>query len=148
MPRHWRFTVWVVAVAGTVGVCGRASPPQSTRRQAVVAQSQPSRPVSLPESPPPGDRQPEVRSAPRAEQPVATPLPRASRAALPSRARCVLVSPDRRLALVDRRIVGPGDRLDGATVVDIAADGVLVEEGSGRRRRLGVGVAIGGLVVR
>ncbi len=148
MPRRWGFTVWVVAVAGAVGVCGRASPPQSTRRQAVVAQSQPSRPVSPSERPLPGDRQPEVTFAPREERPVVTPIPRASTTALPSHARCVLVSPDRRLALVDGRIVGPGDRLDGATVVDIAADGVLVEEGLGRRRRLGVGVAISGLVVR
>ncbi len=62
--------------------------------------------------------------------------------------RCILLSDDRRLALVDTRIVGPGDRLDGLTVAEVAADRVVLRDTAGRRRTLPVGLAPRGVTVR
>lgn len=63
----------------------------------------------------------------QAAQPVATDL----------RVRSILFSPERRVAIVDSRVVGVGDRLPtGATVVDIARDAVTLRMPSGEHRRL------------
>ncbi len=48
----------------------------------------------------------------------------------------ILYSPDRRLAIIDGRIVGPGDDVRGARVVDITPDAVLLRDAQGRLRRL------------
>lgn len=48
----------------------------------------------------------------------------------------VLVGPDRRLALIDGRIVAPGDIVRGARVVEITASEVLLRDERGRLRRL------------
>ena len=71
--------------------------------------------------------------------PQAPPAPVASpeaRGTVRLRVRSILVGDDRRLALVDGRIVGPGDRVGGAVVMDIGPRTVDVREAGGGRRRL------------
>lgn len=51
----------------------------------------------------------------------------------------ILYSADRRLAIIDGRIVGIGDELRGAHVIDIAPGAVLLRDGQGRLRRLTLG---------
>jgi hypothetical protein len=48
----------------------------------------------------------------------------------------ILYSPDRKLAIVDGRIVGPGDDVRGARVIDITPTAVLLRDARGRLRRL------------
>jgi hypothetical protein len=48
----------------------------------------------------------------------------------------ILFSADRQLAIVDGRVVGRGDEVRGATVVEISARAVFVRDGQGRLRRL------------
>jgi hypothetical protein len=50
----------------------------------------------------------------------------------------ILYSADRKLAIIDNRIVGVGDEVRGARVVEITAGGVLLRDGVGRLRRLGL----------
>jgi hypothetical protein len=54
----------------------------------------------------------------------------------------ILYSSERRLAIIDGRIVGPGDEVRGARVVDIDAASVLLQDGSGRLRRLTLGANV------
>ena len=51
----------------------------------------------------------------------------------------ILYSPDRKLAIIDNRIVGVGDEVRGARVTDITANAVLLRDGLGRLRRLTLG---------
>jgi MSHA biogenesis protein MshK len=51
------------------------------------------------------------------------------------RLQSTLVADDRRLAIINGRTVGPGDRVDGATVRDVRQDGVTLEV-EGRRIEL------------
>jgi hypothetical protein len=51
------------------------------------------------------------------------------------RLQSTLVADDRRLAIINDRTVGPGDRIDGATVRDVRPDGVTLEV-EGRRIEL------------
>jgi hypothetical protein len=51
------------------------------------------------------------------------------------RLQSTLVAEDRRLAIINGRTVGPGDRVDGATVRDVRHDGVTLEI-EGRRIEL------------
>jgi hypothetical protein len=48
----------------------------------------------------------------------------------------ILYSPDRKLAIIDGRIVAPGDEIRGARIVDITATSVLLRDDQGRLRRL------------
>jgi hypothetical protein len=48
----------------------------------------------------------------------------------------ILYSPDRKLAIVDNRIVGVGDEIRGARVTEITAGAVLLRDARGRLRRL------------
>ena len=48
----------------------------------------------------------------------------------------ILIASDRKLAIVDGRIVQPGDDVQGATVVDITATSIIVRDASGRLRSL------------
>jgi hypothetical protein len=48
----------------------------------------------------------------------------------------ILYSADRQLAIIDNRIVGVGDEVRGARVVEITATAVLLRDGQGRLRRL------------
>jgi hypothetical protein len=48
----------------------------------------------------------------------------------------ILYSADRKFAIVDGRIVGPGDEVNGARVVDITTSTVLLRDAGGRLRSL------------
>jgi hypothetical protein len=54
----------------------------------------------------------------------------------------ILYSSERRLAIVDGHIVGPGDDVRGARVVEIEPMSVLLRETSGRLRRLTLAASI------
>jgi hypothetical protein len=51
----------------------------------------------------------------------------------------ILYSPDRKLAIVNGRIVGPGDEVSGARIVDITPGAVLLRDARGRLRSLTLG---------
>ena len=51
----------------------------------------------------------------------------------------ILFSSDRQLAIVDGRVVGRGDIVRGATVVEISEGAVLLRDSQGRLRRLSPG---------
>jgi len=53
----------------------------------------------------------------------------------------ILYSPDRKLAIVDGRIVGVGDEVRGARVVDITQTAVVFRDAQGRLRQLTLGAA-------
>jgi hypothetical protein len=48
----------------------------------------------------------------------------------------ILYSPDRKLAIIDGLIVGPGDIVRGARVIDITPNAVMLRDSQGRLRRL------------
>ena len=48
----------------------------------------------------------------------------------------ILYSSDRKLAIIDGRIVGVGDEVRGARVTDITLNAVFLRDGQGRLRRL------------
>jgi hypothetical protein len=89
--------------------------------------------------------------APSAKAPVAAPRAAASPAAgSPPPARpavlpfagtlqSILYGPERRLAVIDGRILQPGDEIRGARIVEISPTAVLVRDGSGRQAELHVG---------
>ncbi len=52
----------------------------------------------------------------------------------------ILYGPERQLAIVDGRIVQVGDEVSGARVVDITSTAVLLRDGQGRLRQLGLGL--------
>jgi hypothetical protein len=54
----------------------------------------------------------------------------------------ILYSPDRKLAIVDGGIVGPGDEVRGARIVDITPNAVILRDGRGRLWRLGLGLGV------
>jgi hypothetical protein len=51
----------------------------------------------------------------------------------------ILYSPDRKLAIIDDRIVGVGDEVRGARVTEITAGAVLLRDAQGKLRRLTLG---------
>jgi hypothetical protein len=51
----------------------------------------------------------------------------------------ILYSPDRKYAIINDRIVGPGDEVNGARVVDITPTTVLLRDEKGRLRSLTLG---------
>jgi hypothetical protein len=53
----------------------------------------------------------------------------------------ILYSADRQLAIIDGRIVGVGDEVRGARVVEITPAAVMLRDGQGRLRRLPLGAA-------
>jgi hypothetical protein len=55
-----------------------------------------------------------------------------------------LYSPDRKLAIVNGRIVGVGDDIGGARIVDMTASTVLLRDAQGRLRSLAVESNTGG----
>ena len=74
------------------------------------------------------------RALPPREPPPEIPLP--FDAALGT----ILYGPERRLAIIDGRIVQIGDEVNGARVVDITSTAVLLRDGQGRLRQLGAGL--------
>lgn len=53
----------------------------------------------------------------------------------------ILYSPDRKLAIVDGRIVGIGDQVRGARITGITPVSVLLRDGHGRLRQLTLGAS-------
>ena len=51
----------------------------------------------------------------------------------------ILYSPDRKLAIIDSRIVGVGDEVRGARVIEISSATVMLRDAQGRLRRLTLG---------
>jgi hypothetical protein len=51
----------------------------------------------------------------------------------------ILFSDNRKLAIVDNRIVGVGDEVRGARVVEITSGAVMLRDSQGRLRRLALG---------
>jgi hypothetical protein len=51
----------------------------------------------------------------------------------------ILYSTDRKLAIIDNRIVGIGDEVRGARVVEITAAAVLLRDARGQLRELTLG---------
>ena len=84
----------------------------------------------------PARRTPPAEPAP-AEPPPAEPPPAVPFAAVLG---TILYSPDRKLAIVNDRIVGPGDEVNGARIVDITPTTVLLRDAQGRLRSLTLGV--------
>jgi hypothetical protein len=76
-------------------------------------------------------------------RPFSAAMPRASESGAPFDAALgsILYAPDRRLAVVDGRIVKAGDEVRGARVVDIAPRVVLLRDAQGRMRRLALGAS-------
>jgi hypothetical protein len=139
-------------------------PPPSMVNKAPVAVAPPR--ASGPIAPPPagaGARRATVSAPPPAvlnKVPVVTPRPAVVDKALvvgppPGRVRpappqetaqpfdavlgTILFSPDRKLAIIDNRIVGVGDEVRGARVVEITAATVILRDAQGRLRRLTLG---------
>jgi len=82
-----------------------------------------------------------VSTPPRASpQPI---LPKRPETDTPFQAELgtILYSADRKLAIVDGRIVTVGDDVRGARIVDITPSAVLLRDGHGRLRRLGLSTA-------
>jgi hypothetical protein len=88
-------------------------------------------------------------TVPLASPPQATPPPRIqppareAEVALPFDAvlGTILYGPDRKLAIVDGRIIEEGDEVKGARVVEITPTTVLLRDGQGRLRRLSAGAS-------
>ena len=79
-----------------------------------------------------------VEASPSARQRAAPPeVPLSFDAALGT----ILYSPDRKLAIVDGRIVGIGDEVRGAQIVDITPTAVMLRDAKGRLRRLALGAS-------
>lgn len=119
-------------------------PPIEEIRQRVLAPE----PAPIHADPPPIRHEPPaiarrvVREAmPRPAQPAAQPVHRPVNDPLPFDAALssILFSADRQLAIIDGRVVGRGDAVRDATVVDISAGVVLLRDPQGRLRRLSTG---------
>jgi hypothetical protein len=75
---------------------------------------------------------------PPAPAPVARPsLPAEIPLAFEATLGTILYGPDRRLAIIDGRIVAEGDEVRGARIVQITPTAVLLRDAEGRLRRLG-----------
>jgi hypothetical protein len=101
----------------------RHEPPAAVRRVAREAMPRRVQPSAPQRQPPPQPR------------PASEPLP--FDAAISS----ILFSADRQLAIIDGRVVGRGDAVRDATVVEISAGVVLLRDSQGRLRRLSTGGA-------
>jgi general secretion pathway protein B len=103
--------------------------PTAAEPAAALPQDEPARrepeldPIDVP-------RRPEPTPAPRPTRPAETPL------AFDANLGTILFGLERRLAIVDGRIVGEGDEVRGARVVEISQNAVLLRDAQGRLRRL------------
>ena len=125
------------------------APQSSSPRQSAPAASAPvgaARSAAAPGTP---VAAPAVRTPTRREQPPTAPpavdVPPVARRLepppLPFEAvlGTILYSPDRKFAIVNGRIVGPGDEVNGARIVDITPTTVLLRDAQGRLRSLSLG---------
>lgn len=139
------------AVQGSRAAVVRPTPPIEPRPAAPTDRAQPNQvPASAGSArgePPvviaaPSERRPAADSASLRvvrppERAKATPEPTPFDAVLES----ILYATDRKLAIVDGRIVQPGDVIRGAVIVDITPSSVLLRDATGRPRRLSLGSA-------
>ena len=95
-------------------------------------------PPSIRPEPPTIRQEPPVLRAASATRTVASPRLNADDQVLPFEAvlTSILFSPDRQLAIVDGRVVGRGDDVRGAIVIDVSPTMVLLRDSQGRLRRL------------
>jgi hypothetical protein len=101
----------------------RAPPPPRTEpKPALLA------PVTWAETPP-------VEPAPSRQRPPRV-APDETAIAFDASLGTILYSPDRKLAIVDGRIVGVGDEVRGARVTEITSNAVILRDAQGRLRRL------------
>ncbi len=177
-PPAWRRPVaaagvLVMALAATVFACWPRERTPTMIRQSDSAPAPPSvartfEPVSpeVTPAPPavtvPPAPAPPVALAPRSpeaarSQPVApataarrvTPAPRTPRAGSPAwKLQSILISNGRRLAIIDGRIVGPGDRVGRDVVIDIGEREVTFADATGREGRVQLWAEKPGVVVR
>jgi len=133
-----------------------AAKPAPLRQPPPVVNAAPP-PVAQPAEPPkaatvtspsvPGERAERAESARREEPPQREATPSRQReqtsepAPLPFDAALgtILYAPDRKLAIIDGRIVQPGDDVRGAQVVEISPAAVLLRDAQGRLHRLALG---------
>jgi hypothetical protein len=135
-----------------------ASPSIANRTPPVVPPSPPVAASKTPVMAPPTAIAPPAvaaREEPRQPSAVVTPPARGTPARVgqePARARgptppevalpfdavlgTILYSPDRKLAIIDGRIVGPGDEIRGARILEITPGAVILRDGVGRLRQL------------
>lgn len=137
--------------AAPLTIATEPTPSPSTAAAVLTAPLMP----ALPENePPPASRPTPVQEPPRSApadsglaptaeappppKPPPPARPRPPEVALPFDAslQTILFGPERRLAIVDGRIVGEGDEIKGARVVEITQNAVLLRDGQGRLRRL------------
>jgi hypothetical protein len=140
-PREWAPTVARQEITS----------PAPVRVPVVQTPPAPVAPIDLPATAPQAVRQPPESAppplppAPREVRPV-SPRPRA---APPDwRVRSILVSTDRQLAIIDGRIVGPGDRVGRDVVIDIGEREVTFADAAGREGRVQLWEARPGVIVR
>jgi hypothetical protein len=62
--------------------------------------------------------------------------------------RSILISDDRRLAIIDGRIIGPGDRIGQDTVIEIGEREVRFTDAQGRQVRVQLWEGRLGVIVR
>ena len=103
------------------GATGRAAATVSGRVAAVA-------PAARETSAPLGQEPPRARARPAPPPEVAL--------AFEAVIGTILYSPDRKLAIIDGHIVGPGDEVRGARIIDITPGAVILRDGQGRLRRL------------
>jgi hypothetical protein len=108
-----------------------AAPQAAPPDQAVAAKPAPAQ-VALSRRAPTLQRE---APAPRGVQPKSESAPLPFDAVLGT----ILYSPDRKLAIIDGRIVQPDDDVRGARVIDITPTAVLLRDAGGRLRRLTLG---------
>jgi hypothetical protein len=102
------------------------APPAEVRKPPTVEAS----PVGAMNQAAPGGEPPPVRARPAPAE-IALPFD----AALGT----ILYSADRKLAIIDNRIVGVGDEVKGARITEITPGTVLLRDAQGRLRRLTLG---------
>ena len=105
-----------------------APPPEGQAGRAGQAESLTTAPVAP--LPPDASRAPVPSTPTRAPRPPEMPLP------FDASLETILFGLERRLAIVDGRIVGEGDEVRGARIVEITQNAVLLRDAQGRLRRL------------
>ena len=91
----------------------------------------------------PPSRPPQIRNVPQPVPRQARPAPPAPKPVLSFDAtlETILYSSDRKLAIIDGRIVGVGDLVRGARILEITPTAVMLRDAQGRLRRLALGAS-------
>jgi hypothetical protein len=136
----------VVARAAPPPATATSVPPSIPKPQPAPPPAQPPRQVVLTPVPEPVRPSPprETQTAPSASVVSRRPPARAEEPPLPfdGTLGTILYGTDRKLAIVDGRIVQVGDSVKGARVVEITPNSVLFRDTTGRLRRLGLDQAV------